>query len=373
MRVAPHIYRTATGGWRVYLRLNGVLKAFRYKAHIPLDQLERLVETATGEREKLRATRRLDGEARSATFAADAERYLALARVRAMPSYVDRQREIARWVRVFGARARQTVTAGEIEQQLHTWRHDPTRPQSASSLNKYRTALMALYTALDGRGARNPVRDVPIFQEPAPQPRGLPYWLIRALLDAMPRDQSRPVKGVKGSRQRGSLTRARFEVMAWTGMTPAQIKQLTPRHINLRHRWYISPERRKGHRRPRHPRPEVKKPMTRDAYQAFKRFVELEAWGDFSTRSLRHSLERARRTVKKHNPKSQIPKVRPYDFRHSFGTELFRRTGNLPLVAELLDHSSLAMTKRYALGAVTDVMRKGLKQFERAAGRRRRR
>ena len=66
-----------------------------------------------------------------------------------------------------------------------------------------------------------------------------------------------------------------------------------------------------------------------------------------------------------------IPKVRLYDLRHSFGTELFRVTGNLALVAEMLDHSSLAMTKRYALGAVSDVLKGGMQKFERAAGRRR--
>jgi len=119
--------------------------------------------------------------------------------------------------------------------------------------------------------------------------------------------------------------------------------------------------------------------MTRDARAAFVRFIELQAWGDFSNQSMRHTLERARRHVEarrrraRRDPEYVMPPVRPYDFRHSFGTELFRRTGNLPLVAEMLDHSSLQMTKRYALGAVSDVLKAGMRRFQQAAGRARQR
>jgi integrase len=371
VRVAQNIYQTPHG-WRVYVRRDGILKPVRFKADVTLEQLQVFVDSFKQESARLRAERRADDVERAGTLAADAARYLNLKVVRAMPSYTDRVREMARWVTAFGRRPRPSITGRDIDEQLQAWR---TAGDAPASLNKYRTALMSLYTRLDGRGAANPVRESHAFEEPAAEPRGLPYWLIRRLLDAMPRDQSRPIKGVKGSRSRGSMTRARFEILAWTGMTPAQIKKLTPASFNLKERWYISPQRRKGSRRPRHPRPLVKKPMTRDAQAAFARFVEVKAWGAFNTRSLRHTLERARRKVEqdlrkeRKDPKYVLPAMRPYDFRHSFGTELLRRTKNLPLVAEMLDHSSLQMTKRYALGAVSDVLRDGMRQFQAAAGR----
>jgi integrase len=370
-RIAPNIYRTPHG-WRVYVRRDGVLKPIRFKRDVTLAQLQIFVDAYKQETARIQAERRALDTERAGTFAGDAARYLRLAVIQAMPSYTDRCREIARWVAVFGRRPRATITAHDIDEQLQKWH---TAGDAPSSVNKYRAALMALYTRLDGRSAANPVRDTRLFQEAPARVRGLPYPLIKALLDAMPRDQSRPIKGVKGSRARGSLTRARFEVMAWTGMTPSQLKKLKPRDVNLAGRWYVSPPRRKGHQS-RHARPEVRKPMTKDAHAAFTRFVELEAWGAFDTRALRHSLERARRKVEaqlrktKRDPTFTLPHIRPYDFRHSFATELYRRTGNLSLVAEMLDHASLAMTKRYSLGAVADVLKQGMRKFEKSTTRR---
>lgn len=369
VRVAPNIYQTAYG-WRVYVWREGRSRPVRFKPNVTLEELQTFVASFKVERERLHKERRARQVDELGTFARDADTYLALNVVQAMPSYTDRQREIARWVKAFGRRPRATITARDIDEQLQAWRDAGA---AASTVNKYRTALMSLYTRLGGRGAANPVRQTRTFEEPAPEPRGLPYDLITRLLEAMPRQRSAPEKGVKGSRARGSKTRVRLEIMAWTGMTPAQIKALRPEHLNLKERWYLSPSRRKGHRRPRHPRPLVRKPMTREAHDAFARFVKLKAWGAFSTRALRYTLERARKKVeqalRKKRPTAVVPKVRPYDFRHSFGTELFRQTGNLPLVAEMLDHSSLQMTRRYALGAVPDVLRDGMARFQAATGR----
>jgi integrase len=346
----------------------------RFPSATTVPTLQAFVDEFKQESERQRRARREAARAHAGTFAGDAARYLALAVVRAMPSYTDRVRQIGRWVTVFRRRPRSSVTAREIDEQLQQWRDGG---DAASTVNKHRTALMSLYSRLDGRAAANPVRHTHPFEEPAAEARGLSYTDIRALLDAMPRDRGQPPKG--GRRDTGSRTRARFELMAWTGMTPSQIKQLQPRHVDIAARWYISPPRRKGHRRPRQPRPEIKKPMTRDARAAFVRFIELQAWGDFSNQSMRHTLERARRHVEarrrraRRDPEYVMPPVRPYDFRHSFGTELFRRTGNLPLVAEMLDHSSLQMTKRYALGAVSDVLKAGMRRFQQGAGRGRQR
>jgi len=42
----------------------------------------------------------------------------------------------------------------------------------------------------------------------------------------------------------------------------------------------------------------------------------------------------------------------PYDLRHSFGTAIYRATGDLKITKELMGHSAIRMTERYTLAAV---------------------
>src|SRR6185503_16153028 len=65
------------------------------------------------------------------------------------------------------------------------------------------------------------------------------------------------------------------------------------------------------------------------------------------------------------NPRFHFPEdLRPYDLRHSFGTEMLRRTGNLETTAEMLDHSTTRMTRRYSLGAIPEMLKKAALAFE---------
>lgn len=366
IRVAPHIYRSGHG-WRVYVRRDGKLAPKRFSADYTLEQLQAFVQDFKDESATLARERRAAAAARAGTFAGDADRYLKLKVVKAMPSYADRQREIARWVTAFGSRPRGTITARDIDEQLQAW-HDA----GSGSVNKYRAALMALYTRLDGRSAANIVKDTKVFPEAEQVVRGVDYALLERILAAVPADRSRPIKGRKGSATRPSVSRARLEVLLWTGMTPSQLGQLEPAHVNLRQRWYITPRRAKGKRDLRNQRPLVRKPMTTQARAAFRRFIAAKAWGPFDRRSLRHTWLRAQRRVEqqlrteKRNPKYTLPRIRLYDIRHSFGTRLYRATKNLRLVGEMLDHGSDRTTRRYALGAVPDVLADGMRQFERA-------
>ena len=373
IRVAPNIYQTPHG-WRVYVKRDGILKPVRFTRDTTLDELERFVRMFKDESERLRTVRLAAAAERAGTFAADADRYLALKVVQAMPSVADRMREMARWKQMFGRRPRGTITPGEIDEQLQALFNSG---YSGSTVNKFRTALMSLYTRLDGRAAANPVRETRLFEEAEEEPRGRSYALLKRILDAVPAERSRPVKGHRGSRGTGSASRARLELMAWTGMAPSQIARLDPaKHFSIAEGWYVVPRRQKG-KKPRFPRPVIRKQMTADARAAFRRFVRLQAYGTFSRSSLRHTWFRAQRRVEQdmrraqHDPDFQLPRFRLYDIRHSFGTELFKRTKDLALVAEVLDHSSLQMTRRYSLGAVADVLKGAMRKFEAATGRRR--
>jgi integrase len=104
---------------------------------------------------------------------------------------------------------RSALTTDDVTRVLHGWR---AAGLAAETCNKRRTALLALFHALDGRGGSNPVRQAPKFRAPDPLPRGLAYDQIEKALAQLPRCK----------------TKARLTLMAYTGMRPGQIMRLTP-------------------------------------------------------------------------------------------------------------------------------------------------
>lgn len=61
------------------------------------------------------------------------------------------------------------------------------------------------------------------------------------------------------------------------------------------------------------------------------------------------------------------PRIRLYDLRHSFGAELYRRTGDLATVARFLGHADgSTVTARYALGANAQVDQAAVQAFNAA-------
>ena len=84
---------------------------------------------------------------------------------------------------------------------------DLRRTHAASTCNHYRQALLSLYQYLDGADAPNPVRAVPNFASPDPEPRGLTYEMVQGILAAMS-DQGTPT-GTHQPRAAGSKAKAR--------------------------------------------------------------------------------------------------------------------------------------------------------------------
>jgi len=370
VRIAPNIWQTAYG-WRVYVRRAGKLKPVRFPPDTTLAELQHFVDTFKLESKKLRRAKRTRAEANS-TFRADAQRYLALDTVKAMPSYATREWEIDVWVAVFGDRDRRTITTSAIDEQLQAFLN---QGYSGSTVNKFRTALMSLWTKLDGRSAANPVRDALMFEEAGLQARGQSYDLLTRILDSIPEHYGRGVKGQKGSRGLGSESRARLEILAGTGMEPSQLKRMTEAHFSIRERWYVTPPRQKGSRRRRTPRPVIRKPMSAELARAFQRFKDLGLVGNtFSTHSLRHTWERAIKRVERElrderdEPDFTLPHIRLKDIRHSFGTALFEHVHKskgeraaLEIVGLMLDHApGSPMTLRYSLGAVPSVLKRAV-------------
>ena len=122
-------------------------------------------------------------------------------------------------------------------------------------MNHRRTALSHLYTVLDGKGTANPLLQIPQFVQPQPEPRGLPLEDVRRVLAAIP----------------DPALRARLSVLAWTGMRPSELYQMTRADVDLEARccWVRT---RKGGR-------VHMVPFQADGLRAWQDLIQYDAWG----------------------------------------------------------------------------------------------
>jgi integrase len=322
------IRRTATG-WQVYARRDGAFLSAVFPLSTPIDTLKR-------EREKM-IGRALEPTAYPPTtgrrFADDAQEYLHL--VRGMPSYAEREYHIRRWVQVFGDRDRATIQARDIARVLETWRLTGAAdggPLSNGSLNRRRTALMSLWTRLDGRQAPNPVKGTPLFSEhESERVRAIPMLdLARVLRHLQPTGKSR----------------ARLRVMQWTGLPHALIKSLTPADIDWTHGRIRLARRQKGAGMAAAWVPVLPRGMA-----ALRHFARLGCFGTFDNAGLYHAFARA---VEADNQRRrtrglpELPAIHPYVARHSFATWAAGIVKDDRALKELLRTNSI---RRYTEGA----------------------
>ncbi len=301
------------------------------------------------EKARLRLTRK--ARASMGTFEGDARAYLRA--VTALTTHQARTNDINLWIAIFGTRRRDTITSSEIRGWRDTWMKQPRAkgkpPYAASTINHRLRALSNLWTVLDGRRAPNPVRDVPEVKEPDPLPRALSFETIDAILSHMAIVSRSP----KGLPRQGtqSKTLARLRVIMYTGLTNAQLAQVTPADVDLEHATLLVRGRSKGtgtkpQRLPLHPK----------AVDAFRHVAAIGAFGPFSGASMRKNfLVAARKARDAGHP---VPlDVKPYDLRHSWGTAVVAATGSLEAAKDLLSHRSTRTTRRYVLGAADALLR----------------
>lgn len=236
----------------------------------------------------------------------------------------NRERECRVWAKL-GPFPRASITADMIARELAHMKF------SASSKKKALTALKAVY-----RFHGDTETPVDTIKRPREQHeiRGIPQSVVTMILRQLPR----------------SKTRARLKVLARTGLPHAQIAALQPHHLDLERREVTVTPRRKGRGVPARTLP-----ITHKAVRAFKEFQREEAWGPFSRHSMWRMFQEAV-TAAKAAWKGRWPApehLRPYDLRHAFATEVYRRSRDLRATAELLLHADMTMTARYAELAVT--------------------
>lgn len=299
-------------GWRVFVKVGRRQKEKRFPAETPFRTRENWrLDTRAGLRA---APPEQDYAERRKVFADDVEHYLTL--VQAMPTLAERTRHLEFWTRGFGERSRHTVTAAEIRSILQSLRASGL---AAATCNKRRTALMHLWTVLDGKDAKNPVRAVPKFPVEDPLPRGKDPHTIDHALRKAPRCRSR----------------ATCRVLLWTGMRPVELQRMEPSDLDWPTRTLIVRTAKGGRTRV--------VPLTSQGIAALREFHTADTWQRVP------QAAPLNRWLKTHTDLE----IRVYDLRHSYGTALARRGTRLDVIAALMGHSTLELTRRYTLAAVT--------------------
>jgi len=300
-------------GWRAYVKVgtgpNAIQREKRFKADAEMETILRWRDEC---RVALRKIKPLTPGA--GTLGADVARYLLL--VSSMPTYQQRKDHLDLWLDELGAHTpRSEITAEHIGAVLQRWR----QRYSAATCNKRRTALMHLWSKLDGKGASNPVRDVPKFRTDDPLPRGRDPHAVDALLKKAQRCRSR----------------ACCRVLLWTGMRPDELQRAEKDDLDLKQRIVIARTAKGGRTRAI--------PLTPQAVSAWREFIAAKCWQDVPQAA---PLNRWLKKV-------TGLELRVYDLRHSYGTALARRQTRLDVIGALMGHSTLELTKRYTLAAVT--------------------
>jgi integrase len=250
--------------------------------------------------------------------------------VKSMATYRERKAHLDEWAAIFGDRSRKSIRADEIDAQLHRWR---AGGMAASTVNHRRTALQHMYTVLDGKSGRNPVRDTTRFAEPDPEPRDVRPEVLSAVLHSMGDTDSH----------------ARLLVMATTGLPGSSIGRIDPAYIDWDAPSVFVPGRRKG----KGTRGRMM-PLTVEGKSAFEAMKRRGCWGPFSKSSLWKAFRRGCDEALKQNrlKPADVAGLRPYDLRHAFGTAVYRATGDIRSTQVLMGHSSPVLTHRYTLAAV---------------------
>lgn len=347
-RPAPGIRRTPYG-WQAFIRILGPgnARAFRSKRFAVDTPLVDMKRWRTEQR--ARADLRLPTPARTyaaSTLGDDVKHYLET--VESMETYDDRKRHLERWRDALGAdRPRAEITTADMNLVVERWKKDgftrmvggkPKRSDyGETTLNHYRTALVSLWVALDGKDAPNPARAIKRLR-PDVKPLELPSIEDAArVIAAINRDDRKKYRDDAKERRDGRATRARLNVFLWTGWPWAQIKTLDKARLQ---REIKAGEVTVSRRRKGRGTSTVVMPLLPKAIDALNEFDAADAYGKFSDSSIWKSVRSACARV-------GVAPFNPYKLRHLFLTTMAEQTGDAIAVNFLGMHTTMKQTERY--------------------------
>jgi len=320
--------------WQTYIRINGQFYSETFDLETPIADLKQWLED--------QVTRYGGRRVIAGSFEEKVNVYLKKPEIAAMASIDERAAHLKLWLKALGRDRRlASITRDDVEGVLQGWLR-----AGLSSVTVYhrRTALRSLFVTINGDDGYNPVTGTTKPAHWHPIDRSVEFPTLTRIIDAMP--DTRAIK--KGIRQ-ASLAKLAARALLHTGMPPAELFKLRRPHFEPQQARMRMPWRDKG---------EGRDPywleLAPEAIAAFVAIDGADVWGKFPPEeTISRSFKRAaRRILGPHTA------VRLYDLRHSMGTDLYRKTGDLPTVGRLLGHvEGSIVTAQYALGAHADVDR----------------
>lgn len=314
--IAKGIYRDKSGV-AIVVSVHGTPREFRrteqQESYKTWDKPALIIERKRIDaREHVKATHKAEA---AASLQADVDAYLQTLSGRTRE---DAEDLLDHWLINFRDRSRHTLTAMELRQHAATW------TCAASTFNHRRQALISLYRALDGKHARNPARDIPKRKEVLGAPKALTYDVIRHALQQLP----------------AGPEKAFLTLMAFTGLPHRHLNDLREPDWQGK-RLRVTPRRKGAGTEGRW------LPLSPEALQALKQIKQHGWWGQLDRYKLYHRWEQV-------GPEG----TNPYSLRHSWITELYRRSnGDVLALQQLALHARLEQTQRYAAAALDDRMR----------------
>jgi integrase len=343
--------------------------------------LREIQEWRADAKAQLRVTRKV--RATQGAFSLDAETYLALEAVQAMPVFKtgERTRHIEFWIAEFRDTQRSEIDKNRIEniyrrllrtprraprfqdpRRLANRRPDP-RPITADTANKMLRALSNVWTMLDRPGSYNPVREVAEVQpavvlvelasdELVSGGRSIGYADIERILAGMPDVGARTAAG---GRATFSATKIRLRCMAYCQITESALMALTPGQINFKARCVALAPRYKAKGAP-----PIWTPVTTKALAAFRDFHAHDLYGPFAASAALRVWKGAARRV----GLARKLGFRKYDLRHSVATALRRVTTDGEAVDYLLQHKIQGTTIVYTVDSIPDRIREAVARLD---------
>lgn len=326
--------RRRRDGWRVSVRVCGRL----YTKQFPLDKP---VPEMRAWRELQRATYG-GGRARKGSLRADVVTFLAKPDIAAQAYVHQTAKSLELWVAALGGdRARVDITRDEIEAVLQRWLRTLAEP----TVYHRRSALLSLYTTLDGAGAANPVNETTCPRAWIPTDQSVPFATLRAIVEAMP-----SVRYMKKGITQPSAAKLACGVIIAVGLRAADLLKVKPRHFRVGEDGgaeFLWPASEKGHG--------VEAKWTALSPEGEAGFNDYRAAGmpPFNPEAISHSFKRAARRID-----GDDTPIHLYCMRHSVGKDLYRETRDLATVGRMLNHApGSRATAQYAQGANADVDR----------------
>lgn len=266
----------------------------------------------------------------SGTLHRDIVRYLAL--VKHLAGWGEQAAHLRAWLPTLGDRQRRSITRADVLTVRGAWIADDIAPKTA---NNRVSALRALYRTLDGDDRATPcdrVKPLPVHRTPAVavDPR-----IIVAV-------ETRLEEHERRGWLRDRKTRARFRVLASTGVRPSELMRAEPRDVDLERRVWTVRDGKGGYRPGLY--------LTDDMVDAWRLFVGALAWGPFNTGSFAKRLREA----------GWPADIRPYQLRHSVGIALSEAGVDLADVQQVMGHKHQATTRRHYVPVLESRMQRAM-------------